>query len=73
MNRLKRVWKLLYTFKRGSEQDKINKIFYKNVFLNTITNEDQWDRTDYNSKDENGQYIKLPYYNSSRFSKYTIL
>lgn len=68
MNRLKRIWNLLYTFKKGSEQDKINKIFYKNAFLNTVSTEDQWDRTDYNSKDENGHYIKLPYYNSSRYT-----
>jgi len=38
---LKRIWQLLYTYKKKSDQDKINKIYYKNVFLDN-PKEDTW-------------------------------
>lgn len=72
INRLKRVWYLLYTYKKGSEQDRINKIFYKNFFLGK-EKEDLWCRTDYDQKDENGEYVKLPYYSSTRYTHSMIL
>ena len=72
INFLKRVWYLLYTYKKGSDQDRINKIFYKNFFLGK-EKEDMWYRNDYDRRDENGQYIKLPYYNSTRYTHNMIL
>lgn len=44
MSRLKRVWDLVFSYRKKSEQDKINKIFYKNVFLNKTSDEDQWEQ-----------------------------
>lgn len=68
INNLKRVWELLYTFKKKSEQDKINKIFYKNVFLGNME-EDQWSY----KKLEDSSYVEVPYYNSNRFTHMMIL
>jgi hypothetical protein len=78
INSFKRVWELLYTFKKKSEQDKINKIFYKNVFLGDMT-EDHWSRRVYkNNRDwlfdeKDDDYVDLPYYNSNRFTHMMIL
>lgn len=74
INNFKRVWELLYTFKKKSEQDKINKIFYKNIFLGKM-NEDQWLSSDYVGRDENGApiYQDRPYYNSNRYTHQMIL
>lgn len=78
INNLKRVWELLYTYKKKSEQDKINKIFYKNVFLGDMT-EDTWSYRKYkDSKDsdwlfEQKEYVEVPYYNSNRFTHMMIL
>ena len=75
INNFKRVWELLYTFKKKSEQDKINKIFYKNIFLGDMT-EDQWTRREYLLNEKNqydDKYIDLPYYNSNRFTYMMIL
>jgi len=72
INRLKRIWYLLYTYKRGSEQDRINKIFYKNVFLGK-EKEDMWYKNDYDRRDDNGQYLRQPYYNSTRYTHSMIL
>lgn len=77
INNLKRIWELLYTFKKKSEQDKINKIFYKNFFLGDMT-EDQWSRRIYKQGyqldfDDNTEYKDVPYYNSNRFTFYMIL
>jgi hypothetical protein len=68
INNLKRVWELLYTFKKKSEQDKINKIFYKNFFLGNME-EDQWSY----KKLEDSSYVEVPYYNSNRFTHMMIL
>jgi len=43
LNSFKRIWDLLYTPKSGEEQDKINKIFYKNIYLGKM-DEDVWFR-----------------------------
>ena len=75
INNFKRVWELLYTFKKKSEQDKINKIFYKNIFLGDMT-EDQWTRREYLLNEKNqydDKYIDLPYYNSNRFTYMMVL
>ena len=75
INNLKRVWELLYTFKKKSEQDKINKIFYKNVFLGDM-GEDQWSYKKYTNSDnwlEVSDYVEVPYYNSNRFTHMMIL
>jgi hypothetical protein len=78
INNFKRVWELLYTFKKKSEQDKINKIFYKNIFLGDMT-EDQWTYRKYKNTsgdwlfDDNTEFVDVPYYNSSRFTYMMIL
>lgn len=78
INNFKRVWELLYTFKKKSEQDKINKIFYKNIFLGDMS-EDQWTYRKYKNSssdwlfDENTEFVDLPYYNSNRFTYMMIL
>lgn len=77
INKLKRVWQLLYTFKRGSEQDKINKIFYKNVFLGKKS-EDSWSRFEYPKigtlpLGESLPGKEIPYYNSTRYTFRMIL
>lgn len=75
INNFKRVWELLYTFKKKSEQDKINKIFYKNIFLGDMT-EDQWTRREYLLNEKNqydDKYIDLPCYNSNRFTYMMVL
>jgi hypothetical protein len=76
INNLKRVWELLYTFKKKSEQDKINKIFYKNIFLGDMK-EDQWTRRVYESNSEwlsgDSGYTDEPHYNSNRFTYHMIL
>ena len=41
INEMKRIWYLLYTSKTKSEQNKINKIFYKNIFTGN-DKEDNW-------------------------------
>lgn len=75
INNFKRVWELLYSYKKHSEQDKIHKIFYKNVFLGKM-NEDHWSTKEYtNERNSNGEpiYIEKPYYNSSRYTHQMIL
>jgi hypothetical protein len=78
INNFKRVWELLYTFKKKSEQDKINKIFYKNIFLGDMT-EDQWTYRKYKNNgnwsfdDDENEFIDVPYYNSNRFTHMMIL
>lgn len=86
INKLKKIWSLLYTYKKKSEQDKINKIFYKNVFLGDMA-EDTWSRREYKKnhdffdtnpipliqQDRSGDYVEVPYYNSARFTYMMIL
>ena len=69
INQLKRIWYLLYTYKRGSEQDRINKIFYKNIFLGK-KKEDKWFKDYY---DENNQLIREVNYSSTRHTYSMIL
>lgn len=64
INNLKRVWELMYSFRKKSEQDKINKIFYKNVFLGNMK-EDHWKRTVYM---DNNNHQEEPCYYSNRFT-----
>lgn len=61
INTLKRVWYLLYTTKKKGEQDRINKIIYKNIFLGKI-NEDIWHKR--NHKEEKDE----PYFSTNRFT-----
>lgn len=68
INFLKRIWYLMYTVKRKSEQDKINKIFYKNLFLGNMS-EDIWERNVYH---EDG-YVAEKCYSSNRFTYNMIL
>lgn len=74
INNIKRVWELLYTFRKKSEQDKINKIFYKNVFLGK-TNEDMWVSSEYKGNDDEGRpiYEEKPCYSSNRYTYSMIL
>ena len=74
INNLKRVWELLYTYKKNSEQNKINKIFYKNVFLGNMK-EDQWNVSTYKGRDEKNEpiYEVTPYYNSNRYTHQMVL
>lgn len=82
INNFKRVWELLYTIKKKSEQDKINKIFYKNIFLGNML-EDTWTRRVYKdqnanwlqelSSDKCDDYIEEPHYYSNRFTHQMIL
>ena len=74
INNLKRVWELLYTYKKNSEQNKINKIFYKNIFLGKM-NEDQWSVSHYKGVGDNNEpiYDIKPYYNSNRYTHQMIL
>lgn len=65
-----RIWYLLYTTKKKSQQDKINKIFYKNVFLGDMS-EDIWYRYEPNGVfnwEEVNEKKKIPYYDSMRFT-----
>jgi hypothetical protein len=67
---LRRIWELLYSPKKKSEQDKINKIFYKNVFLGDLS-EDIWTRRHYDC--DKKSYVELPYYNTYRMTAHMIL
>jgi len=69
INYLKKIWNLLYTYKSKSEQTKINKIFYKNVYLGNMM-EDQWTYQKWISQ---GKYTTESYYNSHRFTFQMIL
>lgn len=70
ISNLRRIWDLLYTYKKKSEQDKINKIFYKNVFLGDLS-EDVWNRKHYDIPTKS--YVELPYYHSPRMTSHMIL
>ena len=76
INNFKRVWELLYTIKKKSEQDKINKIFYKNIFLGDMS-EDTWTRRVYKDQiswpDKCDDYTEEPHYHSNRFTHQMIL
>jgi len=74
LNGLRRIWELLYRNKKKSEQNKINKIFYKNVFLGDMT-EDIWSQKVYvmNEHVFTDQYIDEPIYRSERFTYKMIL
>jgi hypothetical protein len=75
INNFKRIWELLYTYKRGSDQDKIHKIYYKNFYLGK-KGEDQWESSIYKGKDElTGEpiYETIPYYHSNRYTYAMIL
>jgi hypothetical protein len=67
MSKLKKIWDLMYNYRNKSEQNKINKIFYKNVFLDKKSVEDVWERVVRNDDDKNKSEIK-PTYNSYRFT-----
>ena len=60
---MKRIWYLLYTPKTKSEQNKINKIFYKNVFTGN-DKEDNWYKV---ASVKNGMNYDSGYY-SNRFT-----
>lgn len=74
INNFKRVWELLYTVKDAESQDKINKIFYKNVFLGNM-NEDTWLAYVYNNNNDwlNDEPPTKPYYNSDRYTHQMLL
>jgi hypothetical protein len=77
INNFKRVWELLYTVKDVESQDKINKIFYKNVFLGDM-NEDTWSTyvydAEWNFDDTAASEPKIkPYYNSDRYTHQMLL
>lgn len=74
INTVRRTWELLYTFRKKSEQDKINKIFYKNVFLGK-TQEDVWKTSEYKGRGDNNEaiYEDKPCYYSSRYTYSMIL
>lgn len=65
--RLKRIWYLNYTPKKKSEQDKINKVFYKNVFTGNML-EDIWEY-----KEGWPLSITKPFYTSHRLTHMMIL
>jgi hypothetical protein len=65
--RLKRIWYLNYTPKKKSEQDKINKVFYKNVFTGNLS-EDAWEY-----KEGWPVSVVKPIYASSRYSYMMVL
>lgn len=68
INQLKRIWELLYRPKSGEDQDKINKIYYKGVFLGT-NNEDTWSRRVYKNNDLfSDEYETIASYHSERFT-----
>jgi len=68
LNSFKRIWDLLYTVKNGEEQDKINKIFYKNIYLGKM-DEDIWFKS-ININDDwlGGTSEMKPSYDSDRFT-----
>lgn len=80
LNGLKRIWYLLYTHKKKSEQTKINKIFYKNAYLGNM-DEDMWEYKQYKQYESGHQwdlskeqeYIIVPRYVSNRFTHQMIL
>jgi hypothetical protein len=80
LNGLKRIWYLLYTHKKKSEQTKINKIFYKNAYLGNMT-EDTWEFKEYKQQaytfgwdlSEEPEYVVVPRYVSNRFTYQMIL
>ena len=76
INNLKRVWELLYTIKDVESQDKINKIFYKNVFLGNM-DEDTWSKYEYDPEwgfnDTDNEPKIIPYYNSDRYTYQMLL
>jgi len=65
MSQLKRIWDLLFSYRKKGEQDKINKIFYKNVLLNKTSDEDTWEHKIWLKENE---YEIKPVYNSTRFT-----
>lgn len=89
LNELKRIWYLLYTHKKKSEQTKINKIFYKNAYLGNMT-EDTWEFKEYKQgtykqlvvnygfgfdwdSPKEQEYVMVPRYVSNRFTYQMIL
>ena len=63
--KLKKIWKLMYEEKDAIEQERINKIFYKNFFLNDFS-EDTWSIQVW---DPETQIVEnRPFYNSYRFT-----
>lgn len=69
LNGFKRIWNLLYTPKSGEEQDKINKIFYKNIYLGKM-DEDVWFKTTHVTEDwlDEGVGEMKHSYDSDRFT-----
>ena len=65
MSQLKRIWNLVFSYRKKGEQDKINKIFYKNVILDKTSDEDIWERKIWVKQDE---YEVKPIYDSQRFT-----
>jgi hypothetical protein len=70
INTLKKTWELLYRTKDNFEQDKINMIFYKNIFLGDMK-EDVWVRDVW--EEGSNKTTKQPYYCSERFTYQMVL